>query len=108
VVGPALSCVIITRIPFSVPSDPIVSARSETFDDPFNEYSVPDAVLRFRQGFGRLIRSQTDRGAVVVLDGRIHTKRYGQTFLHSLPPCTSDQGPAEFAGDHVSRWINGQ
>ena len=108
VVGPALSCVIITRIPFAVPSDPIFAARSETFDDPFNDYSVPDAVLRFRQGFGRLIRSKTDRGAVVILDRRLFTKRYGQTFLHSLPSCTSDQGPVEFAGERVARWVDGR
>jgi ATP-dependent DNA helicase DinG len=108
VVGPALSCVIITRIPFSVPSDPIFAARSETFEDAFNEYSVPDAVLRFRQGFGRLIRSKADRGAVVILDRRLFTKRYGQTFLRSLPSCTSDQGPVEFAGERVARWVDGR
>jgi len=107
VVGPALSCVIIARIPFSVPSDPIFAARAETFEDSFNEYSVPDAVLRFRQGFGRLIRRKTDRGAVVVLDRRLFTKRYGDVFLHSLPACTTDQGPIEFAGERVARWVDG-
>lgn len=106
VVGPALSCVIIARIPFSVPFDPIFAARAETFDDPFNEYSIPDAILRFRQGFGRLIRSKTDRGAVVILDRRLFTKRYGQAFLRSLPPCTTVQGPIGFAGERISRWVD--
>lgn len=88
VVGEALSCVAIARLPFSVPSDPIFAARSETFDDSFAQYAVPEAVLRFRQGFGRLIRSNTDRGIVVVLDKRVLTKAYGRLFLESLPPIT--------------------
>ena len=93
VVGEALSCLAITRLPFNVPSDPIFAARSETFDDPFAQYAVPEAVLRFRQGFGRLIRSKTDRGVVVILDKRVLTKNYGRLFLDSLPKCTKQQGP---------------
>ena len=93
VVGPALSALVLVRLPFAVPSDPIVAARSETFEDAFYNYSVPDAILRFRQGFGRLIRSKTDRGVVVVLDKRIQSKKYGQLFLDSLPECTVHQGP---------------
>src|SRR4030065_2705372 len=69
--GEALSVLIIVKLPFDVPTDPIVAARAETFEDPFNEYSLPEAILRFRQGFGRLIRTQTDRGVVVVLDRRV-------------------------------------
>src|SRR5207302_9411250 len=71
VVGDALSCVMVTRLPFAVPTDPVYAARAEQFDDPFRLYAVPQAVLRLKQGFGRLIRSRTDRGAVIVLDRRI-------------------------------------
>jgi DNA polymerase-3 subunit epsilon/ATP-dependent DNA helicase DinG len=85
VIGPALSALVLVRLPFAVPNDPIVAARSETFDDPFYNYQVPDAILRFRQGFGRLIRSKTDRGVVLVLDKRVTSKGYGRLFLESLP-----------------------
>lgn len=88
VVGEALSCLVVTRLPFDVPSDPVFAARSETFDDPFNQFATPQAILRFRQGFGRLIRSKSDRGVVVVLDRRVLTKSYGQHFVTSLPPTT--------------------
>src|SRR5204863_696552 len=74
VVGDALSCVMLARLPFAVPTDPVYAARAEQFDDPFAEYAVPQAVLRLKQGFGRLIRSRTDRGAVIVLDRRIVTR----------------------------------
>ncbi len=85
VAGEALSCLVIARLPFSVPSDPIFAARSETFDDAFGQYAVPEAVLRFRQGFGRLIRTKNDRGVVVVLDRRVLTKVYGRLFVDALP-----------------------
>jgi DNA polymerase-3 subunit epsilon/ATP-dependent DNA helicase DinG len=88
VTGEKLSCVVIARLPFAVPNDPIFSARSETYEDAFNQFSIPDAILRFRQGFGRLIRTRTDRGVVVCLDRRIISKRYGQAFVDSLPKCT--------------------
>ncbi len=91
--GEALSVLVIVKLPFDVPSDPIIAARSETFEDPFNEYQLPEAILRFRQGFGRLIRTQTDRGVVVILDRRILTKRYGR-FPKSIPKCTHHTGPA--------------
>ena len=87
VVGSALSMLIICKLPFPVPSDPVFAARSELFDDPFNQYAVPQAVLRFKQGFGRLIRSASDRGVCVVLDRRVHSRRYGETFVASLPEC---------------------
>lgn len=88
VVGDALSVLVITRLPFSVPTDPVIAARSELFEDPFSEYSLPQAILRFRQGFGRLIRSQLDRGVAVILDRRVQTKSYGSMILKSLPACT--------------------
>lgn len=107
VVGGALSCLAIARLPFSVPSDPIFAARSETFDDPFAQYAVPEAVLRFRQGFGRLIRSKTDRGVVVVFDKRVLTKSYGRLFLESLPNCTKQQGPLKEMPKRAAAWIDG-
>ncbi len=86
VVGDALSVVVIVKLPFPVPSEPVFEARCELSQDPFNELSVPKAVLKFKQGFGRLIRSDRDRGVCVVLDKRVISRRYGQSFLHSLPP----------------------
>jgi len=86
--GEALSVLVIVKLPFAVPSDPVFAARCEAYADPFHEYAVPQAVLRFKQGFGRLIRSTRDYGVCVVLDRRIVTRRYGQLFVQSLPPCT--------------------
>jgi ATP-dependent DNA helicase DinG len=94
--GEQLSCVIIDKLPFAVPSDPVVAARQRYIEDQggssFFEYSVPQAIISLKQGLGRLIRSTTDRGVLAVLDPRLRTKMYGQTFLQSLPPCrvTSD------------------
>ena len=105
VVGPALSCLVIVRLPFSVPSDPVFAARSRTFEDPFGQYAVPEAVLRFRQGFGRLIRSYTDRGVVVVLDKRILSKAYGSSFLDSLPDCTVYRGSLGELPASAASWI---
>ena len=108
VVGEALSCLVIARLPFPVPDDPIFAARSETFDDPFNEFAVPQAVLRFRQGFGRLIRSKTDRGVVVLLDKRVLTKSYGPAFLEAIPQCTVRQGAIDDLPWLAAEWIAGE
>jgi len=105
VVGEALSCLAIARLPFPVPSDPVYEARSETFDNPFADYALPQAVLSFRQGFGRLIRSKSDRGVVVVLDRRIVTKTYGSAFLDALPPVTVRRGPARELPAVAARWL---
>jgi len=87
--GDALGLVIITRLPFRVPTEPILEARSEYISssggDPFMQYTVPQAVIKFKQGFGRLIRSRDDRGGVLILDSRVLTKSYGRIFLKSLP-----------------------
>ncbi len=104
--GESLSVLVIAKLPFDVPSDPIIAARAETFEDPFNEYHIPEAILKFRQGFGRLIRTQSDRGVVVVLDKRILSKRYGQFFRDSLPECTIKQGTLDALPQAAARWLN--
>jgi ATP-dependent DNA helicase DinG len=104
--GSSLSCVVIARLPFAVPSDPIVAARAETFEDPFSQYSIPEAILTFRQGFGRLIRNKEDRGAVVVFDRRVISKSYGQAFLDSLPPVTERRGSIADLPKIAEQWID--
>ena len=89
--GRALECVVITKLPFSVPDDPVTEARMELIEsrngNPFVEFQVPQAIMMFKQGFGRLIRTKTDRGIVAVLDPRIMTKYYGKSFVNALPKC---------------------
>ena len=105
--GEALSCVIIDKLPFAVPSDPVVAARQRYIDDnggsSFNEYSVPSAIITLKQGIGRLIRSATDRGVLSILDPRLVTKGYGRQFLSSLPPCRTTRKIED-----VARFFNGQ
>jgi DNA polymerase-3 subunit epsilon/ATP-dependent DNA helicase DinG len=103
--GEELTCLLIARLPFAVPNDPLVAARSAEFEDPFEEYTVPDAVLRFRQGFGRLIRRASDRGVVVLLDSRAWRKDYGSAFLDSLPECTVRRAPLQNLGREVRSWL---
>ncbi len=104
--GEDLTCVMITKLPFDVPSDPIIAARSETFESPFFEYSLPEAILKFRQGFGRLIRTQNDRGIVVILDRRVLTKSYGRSFIESLPPCQKKVAPLRDLPATAAKWLN--
>ena len=104
--GEALSILFIVKLPFDVPSDPIIAARAETFENPFSEYTLPEAILRFRQGFGRLIRTQSDRGIVAVLDRRVRSKQYGQHFLQSLPSCHLVESSIEDLPHDAARWLN--
>jgi Rad3-related DNA helicase len=83
------------KLPFAVPDDPLVAGRSERYDDPFREFQLPQAALRLRQGFGRLIRSKTDFGAVVLLDRRVLERDYGATFIASLPDVRVKRVPRE-------------
>ena len=103
--GEKLSCVVIVKLPFDVPSDPIIAARSEIFDNPFAQYSLPEAILKFRQGFGRLIRASGDRGIVAVLDSRLLTKRYGQDFINSIPRCTEKRGSIRDLARESAAWL---
>jgi len=105
--GADLSALVIARLPFAVPSDPVFSARAETYGNSFEQYAVPDAILRFRQGFGRLIRSRSDRGVVAIFDRRIISKRYGRRFLESLPDCEVQSGPLERLPQVAAAWVNG-
>ena len=103
--GDELSCLLIVRLPFAVPSDPLVAARAADLEDPFTDYTLPDAILRFRQGFGRLIRRATDRGVIVVLDNRLWQKEYGRAFLDSLPTCTVRRAPLSNLGEEIEQWL---
>jgi ATP-dependent DNA helicase DinG len=94
--GDTLQLVVMARLPFRVPTEPVIEARTEQIaargGDPFTEYTVPEAVIRFKQGFGRLIRSRDDRGCVLILDSRVLNKHYGRRFLASLPPARQVAG----------------
>jgi len=104
--GERLSCVIMVRLPFPVPSEPVYAARAEQVRDGFAQLALPQAALRLKQGFGRLIRRSTDRGAVVILDSRILGRDYGKAFLDVLPPASRFVGPAVEIADQVGDWID--
>ena len=91
VAGESLRCVIIVKLPFKAPNDPLMEAYAQALTaegkNPFFDYAVPQAVVKFKQGFGRLMRQKSDRGCVLCLDKRLVTKAYGKIFLKSLPPC---------------------
>ena len=104
-VGDTLSVLILTRLPFSVPTEPVFEARSEQYENSFMEYALPQAILRFRQGFGRLIRSDSDRGVAIVLDSRTVTRRYGRDFFKSLPEMRVTDGKGAGAGEVITKWL---
>jgi DNA polymerase-3 subunit epsilon/ATP-dependent DNA helicase DinG len=105
VVGEALSLLVVARLPFTVPTEPVFVARSALYEVPFTQYALPQAVLRFKQGFGRLIRRKTDRGVVALLDRRVKGRNYGATFLRSLPPCTVREEPLRNLPRSVADWL---
>ena len=101
----ALKTLVLARLPFNVPTEPIFAARSAQYErEAFMRYAVPQAVLRFRQGFGRLIRGKGDRGVVVALDSRIASKAYGRVFLESIPPATTMRAPFREIAPAIRRW----
>jgi ATP-dependent DNA helicase DinG len=106
--GEALECVIIPKLPFRVPTEPVIEARVEAIDkrggNSFMDYSVPQAVIKLKQGFGRLIRRKTDFGAIVIFDNRVVTKRYGQVFLESLPECRMEVGKSEEVFEEMAKF----
>jgi DNA polymerase-3 subunit epsilon/ATP-dependent DNA helicase DinG len=102
--GDVLRCVVIAKLPFAVPDDPLVAGRAERYDDPFREFQLPQAALRLRQGFGRLLRTRTDRGAVVLMDRRVIEREYGPTFIASLPDVRVRRVARDAVADVVSEF----
>ena len=100
---------IIARLPFRVPTEPVLEARSQAIEqrggDPFMEYTVPQAVIRFKQGFGRLIRHRNGRGVVLILDSRVVKRGYGRMFLRSLPPARVVRGSSDEVFTEVGRFF---
>jgi Rad3-related DNA helicase len=103
-----LRCVVIDKLPFAVPTDPLVRARTAGLADAFGQYVLPSAVLRLRQGFGRLIRSHADRGAVVLCDERLDTRQYGEVFLRALPPAAVARAAADEIPDLIDAFLAGR
>lgn len=107
--GEDLSCLVIVRLPFSPPDEPLTEAKCQLIQNrggnPFSEYSLPEAIIRFKQGFGRLIRTETDKGVVVVFDKRIVTAKYGTCFLNSIPPIDIKKGPINELIQVIETWL---
>jgi ATP-dependent DNA helicase DinG len=107
--GEDLSCIVIVRLPFAPPDNPVIAARSEKIKEqggnPFSSLSLPQAIIRFKQGFGRLIRTSQDRGVVFVFDRRISTTRYGKSFIQALPPVPVHEGSLTELIDVVEQWL---
>ncbi len=103
--GDSLQVLIITRLPFEVPTDPVYSARSERYANPFMEYALPNAIIRFRQGFGRLVRSNQDKGTVFILDSRVVNSRYGHRFIKALPQMEIKRPESREVENVVSNWL---
>jgi len=108
--GRSLEQVIIARLPFRVPTEPVLEARAQAIEqrggDPFMEYTVPQAVIRFKQGFGRLIRHRSDRGVVLILDTRVVKKGYGRMFLRSLPPARVIRGHSDEVFTEIGQFFS--
>ena len=103
--GDSLKVLLVARLPFSVPTEPVFAARSELYENSFMEYALPQAILRLRQGFGRLIRTRTDKGVVVILDRRIILRRYGESFVRSLPQVGFKACASGALGEEIHRWL---
>ena len=104
--GDFLKLVIMTKLPFDVPTDPIIAARSEIFDEPFTQYSIPEALIKFRQGFGRLIRKKDDVGVFIILDNRIIKNHYGKLFFESLPEINLKRTKIGMLDNEITHWIS--
>ncbi|MCY3567176.1 MAG: exonuclease domain-containing protein [Chloroflexi bacterium] len=105
--GDALSLLIMTRLPFAPPYDPVLRARGEQYENEFMQFTLPAAILQFRQGVGRLVRTQSDIGAIAVLDGRIVSRRYGRQFIDAMPPAPVVQIPSAAAADELREFLPG-
>ena len=103
--GDALSLLIVTRLPFAPPHDPVLRARGAQYENEFTEFTLPAAILQFRQGVGRLIRRQSDIGAIVILDGRISSRRYGAQFLDALPPAPISRVPVRAVAEELREFL---
>ncbi len=103
--GEKLSCLVMAKLPFDVPTEPVFKARQQEYDNGFMHYAVPLAILRFRQGFGRLIRTKTDRGVMVIMDNRIEKSNFGLAFLRSLPECEVQYGQLSGVADVTADWL---
>jgi DNA polymerase-3 subunit epsilon/ATP-dependent DNA helicase DinG len=103
--GDILQAVIIAKLPFDVPSEPVFAARQEEYQNGFTEYALPRAILRLRQGFGRLVRTKNDKGAVVILDNRVREQQYGQDFLESLPDASLQYTNTAAIGSAIADWL---